>query len=68
MQIDDGTADTPGSELRHAVVVLTANEARELLEALRDWNEHPPDDPVNAGWHAHITASDGVELTVAIRP
>jgi hypothetical protein len=68
-RIDDGSTDgPPGRRLTSAWVTLTVGEARELLYALRSWDEHVAKDAQDPGWHTHITDSDGNELTVAVEP
>jgi len=46
-------------------VSLTADEAQELLDALREWESEKADPPA-AGWHTHIRDGDGNELTIEI--
>lgn len=61
-EIDDGSAGSdPGRVLKSAWMTLSIEEAHELLQALQLWAEEP--DPK---WHAHITDTDGNELTIAI--
>jgi hypothetical protein len=68
-RIDDGPTDGPlGRRLKAAWVTLTAVEARELLEALRFWDEGVAEGHSDPGWHTHITDSDGNELTIAVEP
>jgi hypothetical protein len=47
-------------------VTLTVGEARELLEALRLWDEEVAEGASGPGWHTHVTDADGNELTVAV--
>jgi hypothetical protein len=49
-------------------VTLTADEARDLLAALRFWAEAVAEGSEEPGWHTHITDPDGNELTIAIEP
>jgi hypothetical protein len=52
----------PAEALDEVWAYLSPDEARDLLESLRNWFEEYQDDP---GWHTHIT-SPGRELTIAI--
>ena len=64
-KMDGGPTDGPsGDSLSTVWVTLTKSEAQELLAALQVWSSEPQD--VAAGWHAHVTDSDGNELTIAI--
>jgi len=68
-RIDDGPTDgPPGRRLKSAWVTLTVDEARELLEALRFWDEEVAEGAQDPGWHTHIEDADGNELTVAVEP
>jgi hypothetical protein len=68
-RIDGGPTDgPPGRRLKSAWVTLTVGEARELLEALRSWDEEIAEGSRDPGWHTHIADSDGNELTVAVEP
>ena len=64
-KIDTGPTDEPpGNSVPHAWVSLTADEAQELLDPLREW-ESEKADPA-AGWHTHIRDGDGNELTIEL--
>lgn len=66
--IDDGPTDgPPGKQLKTAWVHLTVEEAVELLESLKAWEEwaHETGSP-EPGWHTHLTDDDGNELTIAV--
>jgi hypothetical protein len=66
-QIDDGPTDgPPGRRLKTAWVTLSIAEARELLGALEAWAEDVAERDPDPDWHAHVTDSDGNELTIAI--
>lgn len=54
----------PRQEVRELWAYLTVEEGLDLLEALKFWAD---EDPIDPGWHTHITDS-GRELTIAISP
>ena len=64
-KMDRGPTDgPPGEQLSTVWVTLSESEGKELLASLQVWSEEPHN--VAAGWHTHVTDSDGNELTVAI--
>jgi hypothetical protein len=65
--IDDGPTDgPPGRELKSAWVTFSPAEAREVLEALKDWADEIEEGRPDPGWHTHVTDELGNELTIAI--
>jgi hypothetical protein len=45
---------------------LSAEEAYELLEALKLWAEEVEEGRPDPGWHAHFGSSGDAELTISI--
>ena len=65
-RIDTGPTDgPPGNSVPTAWVTLSAAEATELLAALSEREQENATGEA-AGWHPHITDSEGHELTIAI--
>jgi hypothetical protein len=48
-------------------VELGVDEARDLLESLKDWSEEIAAGRRDLGWHTHVDDDDGNELTISIR-
>ena len=66
-RMDDGPTDgPPGNELRTVWVVLSVDEAYELLESLKVWAEWIEEDHLDPGWHTHVLDEVGRELTIGI--
>ncbi len=66
-KIDDGSTDGPaGKDIRTAWVELSAEEAYQLLDALKMWAEETQEGHPDPEWHTHVTDNVGRELTVSI--
>lgn len=56
----------PGKDIRTAWVELSAEEAYQLLDALKMWAEETQEGHPDPEWHTHVTDNVGRELTVSI--
>ena len=67
-KMDDGPTDgPPGEPLRQVSIELGLDEARDLLESLKEWSEEIAAARRDLGWHTHVDDDDGNELTISIR-
>jgi hypothetical protein len=67
MKLDEANDDgSPGRSLPRVWVTLNKTEAADLLERLSIWQREDAAGEYDDGWHTHLTASDGPELTVEI--
>lgn len=65
--MDSGSSHGPaGAALEHVNVVLSVDEAYDLLLALARWSEDEEAGTADPEWHTHIADEGGNELTVAI--
>jgi hypothetical protein len=65
--MDSGsTHGPPGDPLTSATIVLSVDEAYQLLLALADWSTDEEAGNADPEWHVHISDEDGNELTVAV--